>query len=281
MVNYGYIEIDDSYRSGTSALPFILSSPVTISGARQRVTEEKIPGKNGTVLLWDGSYEQRTAEVKGAIFGNSLSVDNDETIFDKLERINRRLRTNTATRVKFATQAMKEAVSPTFFLARCENGIAVKSVNNELAQVEFKLDLNPQRFFQSGDTAEEFTLQGTLGTSAQPLEFFNESNQSSSPHVAINVNWSESARASFDLYINGKRCVKFARSNTSGTISGMIRYDSELNVCTVLPNGIDAQYTSLTLPVFDKQMGGEANLIYFSDTEAISKVFVRPRWWTL
>lgn len=278
MVNYGYFAFDNHYSTDEN-FGFILSRPVDISNPKRRTTTERIPGRNGDLVLWDGTYENRTAECRGYIM-----ADGGGSVLDKMNSISRFLSLESPEYKRFFTKAMYETGENerSFFLARCTEGLNIKTVKNGLAEASIKFDLMPQRYFLSGYTSVQYSADdwGTDGA----LYFSNPSNFKAFPRISFRFNWSQTnSPSSLSVRVNDRTVLAFVRDTSyAETISKTVVFDTETNTVTETPEGLSVQFNNSKLAAFDRGvMNEDENVIKFSNTSMLSYVTIVPRWWTL
>lgn len=140
-------------------LGIVLQEAVGIEGAVANVTKKTIPGRNGVLHFYDGSYGNRTMEAKCYVLQEKATV--------ALDQINRWLfQTPGYRRLELSTE-------PDFYrMARISTGPDVDIRANLLAPFKLKFDSMPQKFMTSGEITTTITGMMSLynsGFTSKPL----------------------------------------------------------------------------------------------------------------
>lgn len=133
-----------------------LVEPVTVSEAKQRVDEIKIPGKNGLVFVTSGDFENRDANANCLVFAKPAI-----TVFSEITR-------NYFTFSGYRNLELYD--DPEHFYAA--KLLAYPQIAQTKARAaEFMLDWSckPQRFLKSGRQVQDFTLNGNFITNPTPF----------------------------------------------------------------------------------------------------------------
>lgn len=138
----------------------ILSGPVEFSAPVPIYHVEKIPGRNGTISIFTGSFENRKATAQCFCL--------QDKVVEKLNDVNRLLFSNMGYR------KLTVADDPDhYWMARITNGAQIAQRLGILAPFDLKFDCMPQRFVNSGNYPTEFTENGNLrnpfGFTSKPL----------------------------------------------------------------------------------------------------------------
>lgn len=132
-----------------------LQSPVTITGAIPRLERVSVPGRNGDIIYFDGSYDNRS----GVASCFALKKHN---VMQNVTRINNWL---------LSSYEYKELVIPEdkdhFFLASVTNGAEINTRLSMLAPFNINFTCRPERFLRSGK--KEILLQD--GFIVNPTQF--------------------------------------------------------------------------------------------------------------
>lgn len=136
-------------------LGIVVSGFPSFSGAKPRVTKYSVPGRNGDLTYWDGSYENVSAELK-------CYVADANRVETALTAVNRWL----------VDCGYKEFVISSEFgryrMARITNAAEIAIRMGVLAPFAIKLDCKPQRFY-SGETPTRYS--GIGGSIFNPTQF--------------------------------------------------------------------------------------------------------------
>lgn len=150
---------EDFWYNGISAksMGITLREPVVVGGAIPRIERISVPGRNGDLIYFDGSYENRPAEA-------SCFALKAKNVMQNVTRINNWLLGNFG---------YKELVIPEdrdhFFLATVENGAEINTKLAMLAPFEIEFSCKPQRFLNFGK--EMITIQDLDGIVTNPTQF--------------------------------------------------------------------------------------------------------------
>lgn len=231
------------------------------SGAEPRVTKYAIPGRNGDLTYWDGSFKNVESTIKCFVaeFGN-------------VERI------LTAVNDWMADCGYKKLVLSSepgrYRLARITNAAEIAIRMGVLAPFEIKLDCKPQRFFDD-DTPARFT--GGSG------EIYNRTGFPSSPLLRCFL--VEDVSAAGTEYINFKNSNGEYRLLLSATsLSGTQWVDVDLErKSAVKDNGEQLSVTtdSTGFPAFCSGKTAFSWGNSLASKEWFSAIDLYPRWWTL
>lgn len=135
-------------------LGIVVSSFPVFSGAEPKVTKYSVPGRNGDLTYWDGTYKNVSVELKCYI----ADVSKIETAL-------------TAVNDWLADIGYKKLVISTelgrYRMARITNAAEIGIMMGVIAPFTIKLDCKPQRFYDD-ETPRVF---GTSGTIVNPTRF--------------------------------------------------------------------------------------------------------------
>lgn len=137
-----------------------LQAPIEFSEAVPVVEAQTIPGRNGDLIFYTGSYENRSGGASCfCLQKNVVEALNVAGRFLMSKNWYRRLETSDDT--------------DHFWMARVENSPQISQRLRTLAPFEIGFDCKPQRFLKSGETAVSFFQNGTIenvyGQNALPL----------------------------------------------------------------------------------------------------------------
>lgn len=228
--------------------------PFELNGPKPRVTKERIPGRNGDILICDGTYENREGYLPGCMYRNS----NIKSGFNALNKW------------LFDKPGYRKLITsddPTHYLmARVANGADVRARADKVAPFEIKFDCKPQRFLKSGDATSSTTSGGLVfnnptGFDARPLIRIEYEVTGQTTYITIND----------DIRIN----ISLLKMANFGT---MMYFDTDIDTVYNDYNGGTCydDVVSYNAPVVLKP--GENRIQFFGD---IKKITVTPRWWEL
>lgn len=121
-----------------------LQSPLSLSAAVPKISTATIPGRNGVLHYYDGSYENRDLSGEGFI----LSAD----VSKRIGIINSWL-----LGVKGYARLERDEDPDHFMMARCKKGINSKIVKGLLTACDISFDCKPQRFLKYGEREFDVT----------------------------------------------------------------------------------------------------------------------------
>lgn len=141
-----------------------ISGEGTYNAPKRKYTEETIAGRNGTVLLDDGSFENIDITYPAFVFTNMP------------ERV-RDFRNYMGALAGY--QRLEDTYAPeTFRMAQYSGGIDVKTSGymNRMGEFDITFNCKPQRFLKSGEREITFTENGAI---YNPTEF------EAQPHIRV------------------------------------------------------------------------------------------------
>lgn len=120
----------------------------------------EVPGRNGTLHIYDGSYKNRSITIRcWGYVADSLNL---------VDRVNALLFTSTDYR-RLTINGETDA----YWMARPTGSVTVEKINKNVVALSFQFDVMPQHFLVSGDTWKIFASSGTItnpsGFSCKPL----------------------------------------------------------------------------------------------------------------
>lgn len=215
--------------------PIVFSAPVPI------VTAESIPGRNGSLIFDDGTFENRTgtAECFVLLYGNVERAIRAANKFLLSKRGYRRLETTDD--------------PDHYWLAMVKNGAQIEQRLRTLAPFEIEFDCKPQRFTKSGLAAVTLTESGVLS---------NQHGFTALPLISV---YGSGAGA---LHVAGKTVEILA-------LDGALHLDSETQNAY---NSDGNQNSTINAPEFPVLVDGENPISW---TGGIERVEIIPRWWDL
>lgn len=177
MANEYTIYLD--YESSTNA-GLIILSPLKLSPLVPRIKRYSVPGRNGDVIISDGTFENRTATVQACMYVDGRG----EYIKEKLANLNEWLFSYLGYR------RLETADDPNHYLmARVSNGPEIAAKATKAATFTIKFDCKPQRFINDSYTYR-FNGSGSFDSSSsfpsKPLIEVNHGNSGGTGIVGIN-----------------------------------------------------------------------------------------------
>lgn len=219
----------------------VMQGAVEISPAVPRVETVEIPGRNGDLHFWDGSYENRTATVGAYVY----QTDFVKTAFS---RVNQWLLSSVGYR-KLATDDDAEH----YMLARVTNSAEIATRIRRLAPFEIEFDCKPQRFLTIGDESvtinKNKTIENPTIFASKPLYKINGSGAG-----VLTIGSHSLSISSIDGYL-------YYDAETQTAYKGSVNKNSTINA----PDGLPFE--------------GGAQAVNF--TGGITSVEIIPRWWEL
>ncbi len=120
----------------------------TFNGAEPKVTKYSIPGRNGDLTYWDGSYKNVNAELK-------CFVIDAEKVEAALTAVNNWMADCGYRKFVISSELGR------YRMARITNAAEIAITMGVLAPFTIKLDCKPQRFYED-DEMESFGLSGVI-----------------------------------------------------------------------------------------------------------------------
>lgn len=221
---------------------------------KARVSIYDIPGRNGDLTYWDGSFENISAEIQ-------CFITDEEKVERGLSAVNRWVANSEYKKLVISSELER------FRLARVENAAEVAIRMGVLAPFTLRLNCKPQRFYNMDDTVKLPASGGTLRNptlfiSLPSIKVFYPGSIPAAPladHIYISNSMGE-----FDLYITRpKKSASWA----------LIDFE--------LRRAITDAEEELTIDVFDTPgfASGE-NSITVSDSSIFTSFEISPRWWS-
>jgi phage-related protein len=219
----------------------VMQGAVEISPAVPRVESVEIPGRNGDLHFWDGSYENRTATVGAYVY----QPDFVKTAFS---RVNQWLLSSVGYR-KLATDDDAEH----YMLARVVNSAEIAARIRRIAPFEIEFDCKPQRFLTIGDESiiinKNKTIENPTIFASKPLYKINGSGAG-----VLTIGSYSLSISSIDGYVHYD-------AETQTAYKGTVNKNSTINA----PDGLPFE-------------GGEQPINF---SGGITSVEIIPRWWEL
>ncbi len=218
-----------------------LQAPVTFSEAVPIVEIETIQGRNGDLVYYTGSYENRS--------GSAPCFCLQRDVEKALRSAGRFLM------LKNGYRRLETSDDPDhFWMARVENSPGIEQRLRTLAPFDIGFDCKPQRFLKSGENLIILTSSG--------YRIFNHYGQDALPLIKV------SGQGAGSLTI-GDYVVDIK------VLDGVLYLDSDTQNAY---NDKGNQNSNINAPIFPVLHDGE-NIIAFDG--GIERVEIIPRWWEL
>lgn len=219
----------------------VLQGAVEISSAVPRIETVEVPGRNGDLHIWDGSYENRTATVGAYVYRK-------DDVKDAFGDVNQWL----LGKIGYRRIETDDDIYH-YMLGIVQNGAEISARLRKLAPFEIEFDCKPQRFLTSGENCviieSNTTLENPTIYTAKPLYLI---------------------RGNGDGILNiGSYTAEFKG------IEEYIYYDEEMQ--TAYKESLNKN-SSVNAPKGLPFEGGE-QIINFSG--GITSIEIIPRWWEL
>lgn len=234
----------------------------TFSGTEPRVTKYSVPGRNGDLTYWDGSYKNTNVEL------SCFVVDADKVEL-ALTAVNNWLRNCGYRKFVISSELGR------YRMARITNAAEVAIKMGVLAPFTIKLDCKPQRFFD-----DETPLLYTEGSG----EVYNATGFDALPLLRCYISTTASIVTAQGITFSN------ARGDFRIILSDIARYSDAqwIDIDLETQNAVTDSGETLSIttdptsfPVF---CAGTTNFSYGSESVAIqwwSRIELYPRWWTL
>ncbi len=239
---------EDFWYNGVSAksMGITLREPVVVGGAIPRVERVSVPGRNGDLVYFDGSYENRPAEA-------SCFALKARNVMQSVTRVNNWL---------LGDFGYKELVIPEdrdhFFLATVENGAEINTKLAMLAPFEIEFSCKPQRFLNIGK--KQIEIPGE----AIEFKIYNPTQFESNPLLKI--------------YGTGTLGVSFnGKITTIRNVQEWVYYDCENHNAWKDLELFNNNVYGASMDT-RKLMPGENDVHAAGST---TKIEIIPRWWEL
>lgn len=237
----------------------LFPSPLELSAPEPRVATESVPGRNGDVHIFDGSYKNRTAYLRGCLYEGYVKGAFD--VFNEW---------------LFAKQGylrLETADDPGhFMMARVANGSSVLTRANKVAPVDVKFDCKPQRFLTNGET-----VSTVYKADANPTLLNNYTKYYSKPLIKINYTVSTGTGQILIDREDGMITVQVATLKLAN-FGTTVYYDAEIDT-TYNDYGGGTSYDDVISYDKDIELAPGANNIAVAGD--IDSIEITPRWWVL
>lgn len=233
----------------------------TFSGAKPRVTKYSIPGRNGDLTYWDGSYENTSVEI-------SCFVIDAAKVELALTAVNGWLTDCSYRKFVISSEPGR------YRMARITNAAEIAIKMGVLAPFAIELDCKPQRFFASetpllytSDTGEVYNATGFDALPIMRCYFAENANISGTGVIQFSNSYGKFRLLIPNTGLSGSEWLeidmetKSARNDAGESIS--VTTDS---------TGFPTFCNGVTTFSIGNSM---AAIVWFS------KIELYPRWWTL
>lgn len=249
MDKYSYDVIFNGKSAKAAGL--IFQSPLEISAPEPEVTTVTVPGRNGDLHIYDGSFKNRTAYLRGCMY----DPDGVKGAFTDLNEW------------LFANQGyctLETSDDPdTYMMARVVNGSDVIARANVMAPINIKFDCKPQRYLNSGNEAVK--VQASTVTLFNPTVFVSK--------PLLKIYFSISSGNGYISWNGSEIKVSTQKAANSG---GYIFYDAELDHAYYGGLYFDNVVT-YTNPI---ELTSGDNKVFLKSGD-VTSVEIIPRWWAL
>lgn len=217
-------------------------------------TEVKIPGMNGVLHFWDGSYGEVTVSYSVMVKGiDAIQVK------EKVER----LRAWLLSKRKYCR--LRDTFHPDYYRMGIYKGNSdvEYSQNEQMGKLEIKFKCKPQKFLINGDLPIRYEANGRI---------YNPTDFTASP--LIHLYGTANVGAAFNISANQQINLTFPDS-------GQMIIDTELGEAydtdgTNLNNKVSFSTTNIAQD-FPKIAPGDSAVLMWN----VTAVEITPRWWTL
>ena len=226
-----------------------LQREIVIDGAKPNVEKITIPGRNGTLDYWDGTYENREAVARCFI------LDSDASWY--FAQAQKWMQSLVYKRLELSNEP------DVYMMATIADGGDREILQDVLAPFKIRFDCKPQKFLKTGETALEITNGDTLHNSwfeAKPL---------------IRINITGGGGTSGALKVGSTTIV------ISGVSSNIIIDCETQNAYSIGLGGAIANANNKiqalnfpTLPTGDTKISWSGDI-------SIAKMEIVPRWWRI
>lgn len=227
------------------------------TAAEPRVTVYSIPGRNGDLTYWDGSYKNVVGEIK-------CFVAQTEGISDALAKINNLLAIGGYKKLILSSDLGR------YRLARITNAAEIDIRMGVIAPFVLKMDCKPQRFF---DGEEVVQLSGTGGVLYNPTRF--------TAKPIMRCYFSDATTGATTLKIENTLGTETINLGTS-VAAGATWIDIDFEEKSIINSAGDA--LAITSAFQGVGLAGGDNTITVTTatgSDRFTQIDVTPRWWTL
>ena len=218
-----------------------LQAPIEFSEAVPVVEAQTIPGRNGDLIWYTGSYENRS----GSASCFCLQKDVEKAVSSSGRFL----------MGKNGYRRLETSNDPDhYWLARVENSPGIEQRLRTLAPFKIGFDCKPQRFVKDGENALVFTSSGSL---------FNQYGQIALPLITLYGQGYAERLTIGDCFVEVKE------------LNGILYLDSDTQNAY---NDNGNQNMNINAPIFPVLGDGEIPIAF---SGGIERVEIIPRWWEL
>lgn len=225
------------------------------SAAKPRVTKYSIPGRNGDLTYWDGSFKNVSADISCAIL-NPAGVE------AALTNVNRWMADCGYKKFVISTEPGR------YRLARITNAAEIAIRMGVLAPFVINLDCKPQRFFDD---------ETPLIFSGESWKVFNGTGFEALPRIRLFLPTDTTYAKAQTIYFKNSK-GEYSITIPAPWLSLSKWIDIDINARTVTNDtgkSVAATTVDTGYPVF---CAGNTTI---SGTDWVEKAELYPRWWTL
>lgn len=226
-----------------------LQREIVIDGAKPNIEKITIPGRNGTLNYWDGTYENREAVARCFILDSDASGYFAQAQTWMQSPVYKRLELSNEPDV--------------YMMATIADGGDREILQDVLAPFKIRFDCKPQKYLKTGETALEITNGDTLHNSwfeAKPL---------------IRINITGGGGTSGALKVGSTTVVI---SGVSSNI--MIDCETQNAYSIGLGGAISNANNKIQALNFPTLPTGDTEISWSGDI-SIAKMEIVPRWWRI
>lgn len=243
-------------------LGIVVSNFPVFSGAEPKVTTYSIPGRNGDLTRWDGTYKNVSADFK-------CYVADTSRVAEALTAINGWVSDAGYKKFVVSTEMGR------YRMARITNAAEIGIRMGVIAPFTLKFDCKPQRFYE-GEKPRVFGTNGTITN----LTRFNALPLLRCTIVPQISSFAGAERISFNNAL-GKQVIILSASHLTAIPSYI---DVDLESLTAVTDG------GVNVPIYFEEGGypklcpGETTFSAYNSlaqSQWFSGIEILPRWWTL
>lgn len=236
-----------------------LREPLMLSEAVPRVEAVSIPGRNGVIKQWDGSYDNRTITAQCYLLDHAAERN--------IDKINAWLVSEPGYYRFEDTSDGRH-----FMLAEATCGVSKQLRAGIMNPFDIIFDVDPRRYLKSGERPITILSEGDL----KPI-IYNPTAFPSSPLLEITVQTNEDNDSYYILGFGDEAALTIK----NGAYRGVLYYDAETDRAYdnygEEHNDLIETLGSIRLPKGNSLVQYESN--YTGDKEISIKVI--PRWWEI
>lgn len=211
-------------------------------------TAVHVPGRNGDVIIDNGTYKNVNREYKVSIATYGVSYH------QKMAAVAKWLNT------PFGYARLEDSYEPDFYrLAYYKDPLSIENIFNEAGRGTLKFICKPQKFLKSGDIPMVFTSSNHV--------LYNKSGNTALPIIEVTTDNTQGT-----ISVGGVQVTILANSGTDIILNTELQdaynnLNANKNSYIVLNSGI--------FPILSPGLNG----IYFSG--GVRSVSIKPNWWVI